>query len=223
MTVELDDLKMAWQNLDRQLESRYALDLALLRDKKHDRMRRALRPLYWGQLVQVFVGILVVLMGASFWARNIETTHYLVSGLSMHVYGIALIICGVLVLTRLRTVEYGTPVVTLQKQLLALEKTYVSCGWLVGLPWWILWVPFCFYFAALIGIDLYAQHPGGWLWGSLAIGVVGMAGTIAIVRAVQRSTKPGRAERLRDQLAGAGLRKARTHLAQIEAFEKETG
>jgi len=221
--MELDDLKLAWQSLDQELQRKYALDLAMFRDRKHASLRGALRPLFWGQIAQMLCGILVLLMGVSFWTRNIGTTHYLVSGLSLHIYGIALAICSALVLNRLRQVEYGAPVVTLQKQLLLLEKTYVGCGWIVGLPWWILWVPFTFYFAALVGIDLYALHPAGWLWGSTAVAVIGIAGTVSYEQWALHSTKPGRAERLREQLAGASLRRARAHLAQIEAFENENG
>jgi hypothetical protein len=73
-------------------------------------------------------------------------------------YRIALIVCGALLLNRLRKVEYGAPVVTLQKQLLGLEKAYIAGGWWVG----------------------------------LAVGVIGIAGTVVFERWAGRATKSGR-------------------------------
>lgn len=45
--MELDELKQAWQTLDRRLESRQALDDWMFLDLRAGRVRRSLRPLLW--------------------------------------------------------------------------------------------------------------------------------------------------------------------------------
>ncbi|MFT7289406.1 MAG: hypothetical protein ACI87W_003536 [Halieaceae bacterium] len=221
--MELDDLKLAWQGFESELKDRKALDIALFQDSKQDRVRSALRPLYGWHVAVLLCGIIVALMGASFWVSHRGAMHYLLSGLSLHVYGIALIVCALVVLHRLNQVEYGAPVLKLQEQLLLLEKTYIGCGWILGLPWWVMWIPFALYFAALFGVDLYATQPRDWLWGSLVFGLMGAAGTLAAVDWARRSSKPGRADKLRDALAGASLSNARHQLIRLKAFEDNYG
>ena len=43
--MELDELKTAWQSLDRRLQQQNALNFQLLRSHRVDAMRRGLRPL----------------------------------------------------------------------------------------------------------------------------------------------------------------------------------
>ena len=46
--MELDDFKSAWQSLDRRLQRDDTLKLHELRERKLDKARGSLRPLYWG-------------------------------------------------------------------------------------------------------------------------------------------------------------------------------
>ena len=62
--MELDDFKQAWKTLDHRLERQAAIDLQLLRDARVDRARRGLRPLAWGQALQMVIGALGMLVFA---------------------------------------------------------------------------------------------------------------------------------------------------------------
>lgn len=53
--MELDDMKAAWQTLDRRLEQQHALNLQLFRDSRADKARSGLRPLFRGQVAQIFL------------------------------------------------------------------------------------------------------------------------------------------------------------------------
>ena len=65
-TMELDDFKQAWQTLDRRLELQNTLQLQAHRERKFDSLRRKLRPLRWGQALQMIFGIVVIgLIGLS--------------------------------------------------------------------------------------------------------------------------------------------------------------
>ena len=58
--MELDDFKLAWKELDRKLDRQYALDLLRFREERGKRMKSGLRPLVWGQALQMLFGIPLV-------------------------------------------------------------------------------------------------------------------------------------------------------------------
>ena len=66
-TMELDDFKSAWQSLDRRLQLDNTLKLHDLRERKLDKARGSLRPLFWGQVAQILFGIPFVLLAALLW------------------------------------------------------------------------------------------------------------------------------------------------------------
>ena len=80
-TMELDDLKAAWQSLDRRLQRQQELDLQLFRQGKLDRMRSGLRPLFWGQIVQMLCGLCFIALAALLWSRTPEAWPVIVSGI----------------------------------------------------------------------------------------------------------------------------------------------
>ncbi len=43
---------------DRRLEQQHALNLQLFRDGRMDKLKRGLRPLAWGQAIQMLIGVL---------------------------------------------------------------------------------------------------------------------------------------------------------------------
>ena len=57
--MELDDLKQAWQALDKRLEQQNTLNLHLFKQSRLDKMKSGLRPLVWGQAIQIVVGVLL--------------------------------------------------------------------------------------------------------------------------------------------------------------------
>ena len=61
--MELDELRTAWQALGRQLERHDALQLRMHRSDRLDAARRGLRPLVWGQALQIAFGLALLLLG----------------------------------------------------------------------------------------------------------------------------------------------------------------
>ena len=62
-TMELDELKSAWQTLDRRLERQSALNLHIFVEGKLDKVRASLRRLYWGKIVQILFGDALIYFG----------------------------------------------------------------------------------------------------------------------------------------------------------------
>ncbi len=220
--MELDDLKTTWQRLDRQLQQQNRLNLQRLRDTQLDKTRKSLRPLRWGHVLQIALGIVSIIFGVSIWTKNLSVTAYLVSGLIIHTYGIVLIVTGAQVLYRIKSLDFGAPVVDIQKQMLRIERTYVNAGWLVGLPWWLLWIPYSLGVASLGGFNLYAQAAAsGWLGWSVGVCTIGMVATWMWYRKAQLSGDPEQVKKVNEAIAGNSLKNAKRHLKEIERFEHE--
>jgi len=219
--MELDDLKQAWQTIDRRLEQQNALQLSLYRDGKLDTLRRRLRPLVWSQSLQLLFGVLVVALSAAFWTSHRQETPMLVAGIVMHAYGVVTIIMAGVTLARLSRIDYAAPVIAMQKQLASVRRLYVLGGMLVGLPWWVLWLPLMMmFFRVAFGADLYTNLQP-WFGLNIAVGVVGLAATWWFHRWSQHPSRPRVAKWVDDCMTGVSLRKAQGVLDEIARFERD--
>ncbi|MBS0462352.1 MAG: serine/threonine protein kinase [Proteobacteria bacterium] len=217
--MELDDMKAAWAQLNQRLEAQETLNFHLLRDGKLDRLRRGLRPLVWGQAIQIAWGGLIALWGANFWIAHRDVPHLLIAGIAVHLSGISMIVLGAAIEALIARVDYSAPVLGIQRQIAQLRTVYVRGGLAVGLPWWLLWVAFLMVaLKSLAGADLFLNAPGV-VWINLAFGVVGLLATLAFLR--WSRTRPGLGQKLADYNAGRSIVRAQSLLAEIARFERD--
>lgn len=217
-TMELDDMKVAWRELSQRLDAQAALNLGALKSDKLDTMRRGLRPLAWGQAIQIVIGVLVAVWGANFWIAHRDVTHLLVAGLMVHAAGVSMIALGVLMEVLIARIDYAAPVLVIQRQFAQLRKAYVVGGLAVGLPWWVLWVPFGLVLFGTLGVDVYAHAPSA-VWMNVAAGVGGMLATWGFLHWAR--TRPKLAKWLSDGAAGTRITRAQARLDEIARFEQE--
>ena len=175
-TMELDDVKSAWQALDRRLELDNRLKLHALHERSTHQTRRALRPLFWGQIAQILFALPFIALAALLWMSHPVHLATIVAGVLVHAYGVLTITCAGVVLGQLGKVDYGKPVLDIQKQLLRARSLYIRSGMIAGLPWWFLWVPLLQVLAGLGHVDLLAKAPSLVVSG-YAIGIVGLLAT----------------------------------------------
>ena len=157
--IDFDDLKLAWQILDRRVERQHALALLTFKDRQAGRVRRSLRPLVWGQVAQIAFGVACVLAAAKVWTSHWPVMHLFLAGFVMHAYGVLLIVLGARTIARANRLDYAAPVVAIQKQLAALTRWSVWCGLAIGPAWWLLSMPSMMVLAALVGVDVFARAP----------------------------------------------------------------
>ena len=218
--MELDDLKSAWQVLDRRLERQSALNLHIFKQGKLDRVRSRLRPLFWGQVLQILFGVALVGYAVSFWTQHRDVPHLLLTGLIMHVYGVVTIIFAGVTLGMISRIDYAAPVLGIQKQLAQLRRIYIINGMSVGLPWWLLWVTLTqMVFMSAFGADLQANL-GAWIWGLYASGALGLLATWWLHRWSRDPRRARIARAIDDSVTGSSLRNARRVLEDIERFEQ---
>lgn len=217
--MEIDDMKAAWQTLNQRLDAQEALSLHVFKEGKLDRMRRGLRPLVWGQAIQIAAGALLALWGGSFWVDHRAVPHLLIAGLIVHATGISMIALGTLMEALISRIDYSAPVLTIQRQLAQLRRVYVRAGAVVGLPWFVLWVPFTIVaLKSVFGPDLYLNAPQ-MVWSNIGFGSACMLGTLGLVRWARG--RPRVARQLNDFAAGRSIAKAQGVLDEIARFEKE--
>ena len=214
--MELDDMKLAWAGLDQRLDKQYALNFQLLRDGKLDKARRGLRPLVWGQAIQLTVGVLVTIWAGAFWATRWHVVHLLICGLLVHLYGILLIVFAARVLYLIQRLDYAAPVVVIQRQLADLRSWRVRVEAPVDrVLGCFIWIPVTWMSLAWYGIDLWS--PGFMLW-AIASSLVGLAAVVWVLWLMRRA---GMARKIEDNAAGRSLQKAEAMLVDIARFEQE--
>jgi hypothetical protein len=218
--MELDDLKTALQTLDRRLDAQATLNLHVLKEGKLDKLRKGLRPLFWGQVTQILFGGALIVFSASFWTQHSDVPHLLIAGAGMHAYGIMTVIFAGITLGKISRIDYAAPVLEIQKQLAKLRYVYVLNGLCVGLPWWVLWITFMqMFFMSAFGADLYANLRG-WVWGSYAVGALGLFATWWFHRWSRDPRRADVAKFVDDGVTGSSLKRAQRFLEEIAEFER---
>jgi hypothetical protein len=218
--MELDELKIAWQALDRKLQQSNAIQLQLFKDGRLKNMRAGLRPLFWGQIVQILFGVLTILIGIAFWSQHRDVAHLFCTGLILHIYGVLTIIAAGFTLGRIRIIDYAAPVLSIQKQLASVRRAYVGSGIVVGYSWWFLWIPFAVVVFDLLGVDIVTVAPGFVLL-SIVIGIVGLLAMWGFHVWASSSRRGKFAQRYAENLSGGSLRRAQRVLDEVKQFETE--
>ena len=215
--LELDDLRRSWRALERKLEAQHALNLELATETRVDKAKARLRPVLVGQAVQAAIGIACTVFFARFWLAHLDEPAALVSGVLMHAWSVALVVSAVTELLLVVRINYAQPVLVIQKYLGVLQYWRTRMAPLLGLAFWVLWLPLVeVLLKHFTGVDI-----AGWfLWANVAVGVAGLAGTLWGFRHLRR-----RGHRFADAIdadnAGCGVRSAQALLADIRRFEAE--
>lgn len=218
--MELDDMKLAWQTLDRRLELRNALDLDLLRERKQDKMKSGLRPLVLGQILQMLFGLVFIALAVLLWSEKPQAASVIAAGVIVHAYGIVCILMAGVTLGRISRIDYAAPVLAIQRQLAKVRQAYVISGLIAGLPWWFLWLPILMVLLALAGVNLFAHAPS-LVWMGSGVGVVGLLASWWLYRWLRDPRRPRLAQAVQDSLTGSSLRRAQAQLEELARFEQE--
>ena len=218
--MELDDFKSAWQALDHRLQLDNTLKLHALRERKLDKARDSLRPLFRGQVVHILFGNPFILLAALLWISQPAHASSIIAGVLVHAYGVLTIIAAGVVLGALRDVDYAAPVLDIQKKLLRARTLYIRSGMVAGLPWWFLWIAILQTLAGLGDVDLLAKAPA-LVWSGYGIGAIGLIGTWWFHRWARRPERAEFGRKMDDGLSGGSLRKALAQLDELQRFERD--
>lgn len=215
-----DDLKQVWQQLERRLARHETLLLDGHRQRRLDTLRASLRPLRWGQRLQVPFGVVVVLLSIASWRAQWDMVNVRVAAMVMQAYGIALIATGAHTLSLIDRIDYGAPVLDIQRRLAAVQRWYEQSGLVHGMAWWLLWVPALMMLAGAFGRDILARGPRV-LGGYTAACVVGLVVSLWLVRHAEQSNRPALRAWAKRSAMGRSLYRAQGILDELRRFETE--
>ena len=216
-----EEMKAAWEILDRRLAAQNRLSLQSLKDNRIDRAKSALWPLVIGLWAQVLFGVALVVPFTIFWIRHMETPHLAIAGMMVHAYGLMMIIDAGGQLAMIRGIDHGKPVVEIQTALAKLRDRRVRLApWLYGVTGCVVWVPFLMVLFASLGADIWVRAPMVVNWFVLCA-VVSLALLFLFQWMVIRRPDSWLARSIADMNAGKSLSKARKFLVEIEQFQKE--
>lgn len=217
---ELDDLKSAWQKLNRNVERQHAFALHQFRENKLHRFRAGFRPLVIGQIIQIICGGVLALCGGSFWVDHLGVVHLMIYGISVHLYGIMLIVFAARDLFLIKQFDYAAPVLVLQKQIADLRAWHHRAGLWFGITGCFIWIPLMLMIFHGLGADVWRRNPEvvGWFFLSalICLGVI-----YALVAWSRRPGQEKLARDLEESSAGRSVKRAQSVLEEIAQFERE--
>jgi hypothetical protein len=218
--IELDDLKSAWQSLSRNLERQNALTLHQLRQSKRARFQTEFRPLVIGQIIQIICGAFLAVCGGSFWFDHLGVVHLMIYGISVHLYGIMLIVFAGRDLFLIKSFDYAAPVLDLQKKIADLREWHQRACLCFAIASCFVWIPLILMIFHRLGVDVWRRNPAvvGWF---VVSGLVCLGVVYAMVAVSRRPGKEAFARSLTDSSAGRSVRCAQTLLDEIAEFERE--
>jgi serine/threonine-protein kinase len=213
----LDDLKPAVADLDRKTSQARSLSVAAYKEQKLDRTRASLRPVLWEHAGQIALGILIALAVGPFWWDRLAEPGLLISGLVLHLYAVLMIALGTRVIVLIRTLQLDAPVVHIQKAMASLRRSYVMTGFVIGMPWWLLWIPLI---SVVFGFDP-SPMPQTWLIINLVIGAAEFSALCGSSPSMDRAGRLGTRVGVEESVAGKSFKSARGFLDEIARFECE--
>ena len=216
--MELDEMKLAWQQLNQRLDQQQALNLRLYREGRLDKLRHGLRPLVWGQSIQLAFGVLFMLLGTAYWTSHRDVLQRIVLGVTVQVFGLVMVAFAGRILHLVLEIDYTAPVLDIQRRLAQLRAWRVRIEAPVfAVIGSFVWIPLLLIEMHWeIGVDVWARWPAfvGWL---VICGWVSLALVLAVVLLAHWT---GRLRWVTDNAAGKAVRKAEAALEEIARFER---
>jgi hypothetical protein len=212
--MDIEQMKLYWQQLDARM-------LKLESQQQLQAQKHHLRPLLWGQTLQFTFGISITFLGIGCWQQH-YALHLQLTSIVLQLYGTMTALLAAAIICLLVRSDPADSVLATQTHIARLRYLHGLNGLFVGLPWWLLWLPFMMAIAALSGHDLWSTRLS-WAYVNLPIGILGLAITLLILAHKRRAPGPGQSawQALIDQLAGRRLRELHARINEIERFRQQ--
>jgi hypothetical protein len=219
--MNLEEMKKAWEILDKRLADQNRLALQTFTDSRIDKAKSALWPLALGLWTQVLFGVALAVPFAIFWIRHLESLHLAIAGIMVHAYGLMMVIDAGAQLAAIRQIDHSKPVLEIQSTLTKLRDRRVRLApWLYGATGCVVWIPFLMVTFASLGADIWVKAPSVMNWFILC-GALSLSTLFFLQWLVFRRPNSRLACLVAKMNSGASLDKAWKFLEQLEQFQKE--
>lgn len=221
--MDLDDLKRRWEDQDRKLDASLRLNARVLQASTLIKAETALRRLSRLLGIGLFLDLLLVLGLGSFAADHAADARFLIPAVVLGSGVIALAIAAVHQLLAIGRLDFGEPIVTIQRRLESLRLQRIRETQVTLLVSPLLWVPLLIVaLKGLLDVDAYALLDGRWLAANVLFGLAVIPlGLWAARRYADRFRGSPVLRRLLRDLAGTNVNAAAGFLAVLTRFEQE--
>lgn len=225
--MELDEMKRAWQALDRRLERNEALQATLQREISLDRTRSALRRWAWLPGSELVVSLLAAWLAGGFlgdgWPQVVAAPMGALPAGIVLVLAVIGSAAAIRQLVAVFTVDYAAPVLQIQRRLAqarALRLRLTQLGLLLWLPLWPMFVVFVAQRG--LGFGIYRQFAASWLLANVGFGLALALGLVWLTRRHAAALSRWRALRwLSDSIAGRRLIAAANRIEELARFARD--
>lgn len=217
---DLDELKQQWAEHDRMLEESIRLNWQLLNVTHLNAARSALQRMARFLGLEAVVWFAIVVALGNFIYEHIGTVRFALPGAALDLFAIGMLAATIRLLVAARQIDYGEPIVGIQKQLerlRVLRIRTVQWGVLAGA---IVWAPFAIVSArVLFGINSYNV---AWLCANIFFGLSLIPVALWLSRKFRdRMGRSPFIQRLMKDIAGDNLNSAEVFIAKLAEFENE--
>ncbi len=224
--MDLDELKTLWRQTDERLQAMapaLRLGQRLARAGAFDRVRSKLRFTRLVLWYEVAFGALMALVVGSYLANHLGEIRFAAPAALLHLGAILGLGFAAWQLVALGQIDYGGPVLEVQRRLAQLRLARAR-----GNRWLLLSTPLLWALLivvvphGLVGLDVYRAFGIAWVGANLLLGIVVLAAAAGASRRFPAWVESSRVVRGRgDDLTGRRLATASDFLDELAAFEGE--
>ncbi len=220
--MNLDELGNQWTALDQKLEFAIRLNTRQLRESAMSKSRTALESLSRGIVIELLINVVAIGALGSFMVNHVGDWRFLAPALVLNAAAIGLVAFGGYQLRALARVDFGAPVVAVQRQLGTLKRQRIRAVQWTLLLAPLFWTPLLIVgLNGLLGVDAYAVLPAGFLVANALVGVAAIPLLLWTSRRFARRFEHASwMQRLMDDLAGRSLARATLSLDSVARFEQ---
>jgi hypothetical protein len=221
--MTLDDLREELRASDARAEKSVRLNATKLREKGLRKASSAMRRLQAWLWAELLLSAVAVLWLGSFEAAHWREPKLSFAALPLHVVAVGHVVFGAFQLVAVRRLDFGAPVVAIQRELEGLRAGRIRMTKWTLLLGPLLWVPLLVVtLEGLFGIDAYAVFDHAWLVTNLLFGVAFAPAMVWLSRRFgDRFCGSPLLQRLLRDLAGYNLAVAQAFLGELARFEAE--
>lgn len=219
--MNLDDLQKQWAAYDRKLDASLKLNQRAVREAAFAKVRRSL---FWHKAfiaVEILFGVWFLGMLGSFAVDHWGTWKFVAPAVALYAWTLASIVFVTHELVALLRVDYGQPILAIQRELETRRLARIRfTKWilLTGIAIWVLWLVVGL--KGLFGFDAYAGGGTVFVLANLLFGAALIAVYVVVSRMnAERIARSTLLRKISDSFAGDALPAAMAHLDELARFE----
>lgn len=221
--MEIEELQRLWAEQDEKLDAGIRLNTRLVRESVMGKAEAATRPLSRLLWFELLFAVPAVLLIGSFLAEHVGEARFFFPALGLHLGVIALLVSGIRQLVVLRAIDYGAPILSIQKRLASLRVLRIrTVKWTFVLAP-LAWTPLLIVaLKGLFGVDAYTMFGARWLIANVLFGLVVIVLAVWLSRRyADRMGGSPIVQHLMRALAGQSLTTAESFLGSLSQFEED--